>query len=207
MSLPSLLIERERIPSQLTSNPSLFSNCPATVGPNCQTNINECASNPCLNQGTCIDDVAGYKCNCMLPYTGMSCSCLYFTQSNKLLSGLFHLISCWPNCLHRSENCKDNLPLSTRGVYLAPLLCCFRKHQPTATNRDACLCVERSACLPCRGDTTCVCFRITPCQGQYKRRTGACSKPCSHFLFPVCDRTIAGNRKALPVWLSQHGNG
>uniref|UniRef100_A0A8C2KM06 Neurogenic locus notch homolog protein 1 n=1 Tax=Cyprinus carpio TaxID=7962 RepID=A0A8C2KM06_CYPCA len=40
------------------------------LGPNCQTNINECASNPCLNQGTCIDDVAGFKCNCMLPYTG-----------------------------------------------------------------------------------------------------------------------------------------
>lgn len=44
---------------------------PLSPGPNCQTNINECASNPCLNQGTCIDDVAGYKCNCLLPYTGM----------------------------------------------------------------------------------------------------------------------------------------
>lgn len=43
---------------------------PLSPGPNCQTNINECASNPCLNQGTCIDDVAGYKCNCLLPYTG-----------------------------------------------------------------------------------------------------------------------------------------
>ena len=43
---------------------------PPSPGPNCQTNINECASNPCLNQGTCIDDVAGYKCNCLLPYTG-----------------------------------------------------------------------------------------------------------------------------------------
>uniref|UniRef100_A0A8C1RDL0 Neurogenic locus notch homolog protein 1 n=1 Tax=Cyprinus carpio TaxID=7962 RepID=A0A8C1RDL0_CYPCA len=43
------------------------------LGPNCQTNINECASNPCLNQGTCIDDVAGFKCNCMLPYTGEVC--------------------------------------------------------------------------------------------------------------------------------------
>lgn len=42
----------------------------SVAGPNCQTNINECASNPCLNQGTCIDDVAGYKCNCLLPYTG-----------------------------------------------------------------------------------------------------------------------------------------
>lgn len=45
---------------------------PLLPGPNCQTNINECASNPCLNQGTCIDDVAGYKCNCPLPYTGTS---------------------------------------------------------------------------------------------------------------------------------------
>lgn len=42
----------------------------STPGPNCQTNINECASNPCLNQGTCIDDVAGYQCSCLLPYTG-----------------------------------------------------------------------------------------------------------------------------------------
>ena len=43
---------------------------PLSPGPNCQTNINECASNPCLNQGSCIDDVAGYTCNCPLPYTG-----------------------------------------------------------------------------------------------------------------------------------------
>ena len=56
-------------------NPTLTSVCASSnlgdLGPNCQTNINECASNPCLNQGTCIDDVAGYKCNCLLPYTGM----------------------------------------------------------------------------------------------------------------------------------------
>lgn len=54
------------------SPPEFFSErflcCPA--GPNCQTNINECTSNPCLNQGKCIDGVAGYKCNCILPYTG-----------------------------------------------------------------------------------------------------------------------------------------
>lgn len=48
----------------------MLSAVPFPPGPNCQTNINECASNPCLNQGTCIDDVAGYKCNCLLPYTG-----------------------------------------------------------------------------------------------------------------------------------------
>lgn len=52
--------------TSITASSVYFSN----TGPNCQTNINECASNPCLNQGTCIDDVAGYTCNCLLPYTG-----------------------------------------------------------------------------------------------------------------------------------------
>lgn len=62
----------------------VFNVCPA--GPNCQTNINECASNPCLNHGTCIDDVAGYKCNCILPYTGIKIL-------GKLL-GIFHSTRC-----------------------------------------------------------------------------------------------------------------
>lgn len=89
--LPSILC----VSSKLVFNPS-FSN-PANAGPNCQTNINECASNPCLNQGTCIDDVAGYKCNCLLPYTGTlgsrkkdqarfksgSVYCLLFTSGSR----------------------------------------------------------------------------------------------------------------------------
>lgn len=41
-----------------------------SIGYNCQVNIDECASNPCLNQGTCFDDVSGYTCQCALPYTG-----------------------------------------------------------------------------------------------------------------------------------------
>lgn len=56
-------------PTSTPPSQPLLSVFPNT-GPNCQTNINECASNPCLNQGTCIDDVAGYTCNCLLPYTG-----------------------------------------------------------------------------------------------------------------------------------------
>uniref|UniRef100_A0A673LH75 Neurogenic locus notch homolog protein 1 n=1 Tax=Sinocyclocheilus rhinocerous TaxID=307959 RepID=A0A673LH75_9TELE len=63
---------------------NLFCKCTEyVVCPNCQTNINECASNPCLNQGTCIDDVAGYKCNCLLPYTGENCETLLAPCSPK----------------------------------------------------------------------------------------------------------------------------
>ena len=35
--------------------------------------INECASNPCLNGGSCTDQVNGYVCDCGGSYTGINC--------------------------------------------------------------------------------------------------------------------------------------
>ena len=35
--------------------------------------INECASHPCKNGGTCSDLVNGYKCSCKPGYTGINC--------------------------------------------------------------------------------------------------------------------------------------
>lgn len=35
--------------------------------------IDECFSNPCLNGGTCVDQVNGYVCNCRLGYKGNNC--------------------------------------------------------------------------------------------------------------------------------------
>lgn len=101
----------------------MFSNS-TTIGPNCQTNINECASNPCLNQGTCIDDVAGYKCNCLLPYTGMKCTCFGWCifvhiVSGKLLSLLFSQIVIKPVLLLSTQ--KSYLELA--GVVLENSTC------------------------------------------------------------------------------------
>ena len=36
-------------------------------------NINDCASVTCLNDGECIDEVAGYHCDCANGYTGDTC--------------------------------------------------------------------------------------------------------------------------------------
>ena len=36
--------------------------------------IDDCASNPCENNGTCIDLVSNYTCNCTQGYTGKNCS-------------------------------------------------------------------------------------------------------------------------------------
>lgn len=35
--------------------------------------INDCEENPCLNDGTCVDLVDGYKCNCLPGYEGKNC--------------------------------------------------------------------------------------------------------------------------------------
>jgi len=42
-------------------------------GTNCQTDINECASNPCHNGGACSDHVNSYTCTCSQEYFGANC--------------------------------------------------------------------------------------------------------------------------------------
>ena len=37
------------------------------------SDIDECASNPCVNDATCVDNVNGYTCNCAAGYTGTHC--------------------------------------------------------------------------------------------------------------------------------------
>ena len=44
------------------------------VGLNCETEIDDCDPDPCMNDGECIDLVVGYRCVCQLPYTGPNCS-------------------------------------------------------------------------------------------------------------------------------------
>ncbi|XP_049813652.1 protein eyes shut-like [Schistocerca nitens] len=43
------------------------------TGIQCQTNWDECWSNPCMNGGTCIDGVASYNCTCPDGYMGEQC--------------------------------------------------------------------------------------------------------------------------------------
>ncbi|KAL0896197.1 hypothetical protein ABMA27_012140 [Loxostege sticticalis] len=43
-----------------------------TMGPRCEVNVDECASNPC-GHGKCIDGVGGYSCDCAPGYEGVHC--------------------------------------------------------------------------------------------------------------------------------------
>ena len=38
------------------------------------TDGDECASEPCLNGGTCTDGVIGFTCKCVLGYNGWNCA-------------------------------------------------------------------------------------------------------------------------------------
>ena len=44
--------------------------------------IDECASNPCQNVGTCADDVNRYDCTCAAGYTGADCETSRSTYNN-----------------------------------------------------------------------------------------------------------------------------
>ena len=48
----------------------------------------ECLSQPCRNNGTCIDDIAGYTCNCQQGYSGTTC------EISKFLT--FYQPQCYP---------------------------------------------------------------------------------------------------------------
>ena len=39
----------------------------------CLPDIDECGSNPCVNNGTCIDGVNGFTCNCTREFGGDCC--------------------------------------------------------------------------------------------------------------------------------------
>jgi len=46
---------------------------PGYSGYLCETEINECASNPCLNGGTCVPDFDQFMCNCPHGTNGTVC--------------------------------------------------------------------------------------------------------------------------------------
>ena len=46
---------------------------PGYYGLRCESEIRECASNPCQNSAPCVDLINAYFCNCTAGYEGADC--------------------------------------------------------------------------------------------------------------------------------------
>ena len=47
--------------------------CTGYQGNDCEENIDECASDPCQNEATCVDEIASYHCICNSGFHGKNC--------------------------------------------------------------------------------------------------------------------------------------
>ncbi len=51
------------------------------TGKNCEVDINECETNPCLNNGTCTDGFNNYTCSCTSRLEDFLTSSLFNSQN------------------------------------------------------------------------------------------------------------------------------
>uniref|UniRef100_A0A3Q2PYT7 Sushi, von Willebrand factor type A, EGF and pentraxin domain containing 1 n=1 Tax=Fundulus heteroclitus TaxID=8078 RepID=A0A3Q2PYT7_FUNHE len=57
--------------------------CLPDLGSLCESEVNECVSSPCLNEGRCVDEVNKFSCSCADGFTGSRCE----LEINECLSG------------------------------------------------------------------------------------------------------------------------
>uniref|UniRef100_A0A3P8UNW3 Sushi, nidogen and EGF-like domain-containing protein 1 n=1 Tax=Cynoglossus semilaevis TaxID=244447 RepID=A0A3P8UNW3_CYNSE len=106
----------------ITGNPSFTCSCLAGFsGRRCQINIDECASHPCQNGGSCTDLINSFSCECPPGYTGSLCEtendvCKDRPCSNNascVQSGVTFTCVCEPGytgvlCETDLNNCRSN---------------------------------------------------------------------------------------------------
>uniref|UniRef100_A0A915CNT8 EGF-like domain-containing protein n=1 Tax=Ditylenchus dipsaci TaxID=166011 RepID=A0A915CNT8_9BILA len=139
---------------------------------NCDEDVNECDSNPCFKQGTCVNTQGSFFCECQPGYTDPLCMTLIrYCDTNPCQNGAtcfddlgtYHcscLIGysgkhCEVHSYHTTNNC--DLPCQNGGICRSPLsdkceclppfegtVCEFEKPNPCESNN----CGNGSVCVP-----------------------------------------------------------
>ena len=81
---------------------------PGFTGKRCETNINECINNPCVN-GECKDEVNGYKCQCNSGFFGQNCdiSCPTENSNYRVVDNLcYYFNTTYKNYDTQKQFCK-----------------------------------------------------------------------------------------------------
>jgi len=85
------------------------------------TDLNVCASNSCLNGGTCTDVVNGYTCACASGYTGIHCETGMTQWTVPQLSIMIIYNSTWSILIQRIRNIWTVPQLSIMIIYNSTL--------------------------------------------------------------------------------------
>nr|CAH7754904.1 unnamed protein product [Callosobruchus chinensis] len=131
---------------------------PGVTGKNCETNINECDSNPC-HYGTCTDKIGGYVCECEDGYEGEHCEididecekykpCIQGTCIDKVANYYCKCASGYggKNCSVALTGC-ENKPCLNKGV-------CWPYLVEETQHRFNCTCPNGYHGLTCEQKTT-----------------------------------------------------
>ena len=117
---------------------------PGYNGTNCEIDVNECSSNPCLNGNCSEPSVNMYKCTCTPGWTGVNCQtdideCLSYPCINGLCNNLLNDYNCTCYAGFTGKNCDVNInecasnPCANGGVCTALIF--FNQNFNNLTNR------------------------------------------------------------------------
>ncbi|XP_077869577.1 vitamin K-dependent protein Z-like [Saccoglossus kowalevskii] len=119
-------------------------NCSAGYnGTNCELNINECLSDPCMNGGTCTDGIDKFTCTCTSNWTGLTCNEDVNECENEILNNCDH------NCTNHDGGyecqCREGYELEDEGkcceydvilILRTPYATCVISQLSTICSRD-----------------------------------------------------------------------
>jgi len=104
---------------------------PGYSGKKCEINVDECASNPCTNSGTCSDLINDFACECVPGYSGKKCEidvdeCASNPCKNSgSCSDLINNYACKCANGFYGKNCEISCPTSDPKYHIVDGVCLY----------------------------------------------------------------------------------